>query len=291
MTSKVPAPGYYEKIIPTAWLVAYRRTFSDIPFSKEIFDRLDLLRRSHAFSAITDEMKAPNLSPQFEARYKLSNRLILENGSKQILEIASGFAPRGLELSRDKSIIYVELDLPDVIRDKREIINDIVKGVPVSNLHFVEGNALDFDSMLHATKYFSRDQPITVTHEGLLRYLDFEQKSQVAKNIYHLLDIFGGVWITTDISLKNVMFNEDKTQKDHNKLVRTLTGINTDQNRFENEEQAKAFFESFGFSVERHSYLEVRDSLVSPQRLHMPEKTLNEMIKFPVVYVMRPIMR
>jgi O-methyltransferase involved in polyketide biosynthesis len=281
------ASGHYEKIIPTAWLVAYRRTLSDIPFSNEIFERLDLLRRSHAFSAITEEMKAPNLAPQFEARYKLMNRLILEEDSKQVLEIASGYGPRGLELSRNKNIVYVELDLPEVIRDKREIINHIVKGVDINNLHLIAGNALDLDSLLEATTYFSTDKPLTITNEGLLRYLNFEEKSRVAKNIYHLLDIFGGVWITPDITFKNVMLTEEKTIKEQNERVRAITGIDTDQNRFENDEEAKAFFENLGFNVESHSYLEVRNLLVSPQRIHMDEKTLNKMIEFPVVYVMR----
>jgi len=279
--------GYYEKIISTAWMVAHCRTFSDIPYSKEIFERLDLIRKSHLFNKITEEMKSPNLAPQLEARYKLLDRLIIQNKNKQILEIASGFAPRGLELAKNKDICYVELDLQDVIKDKQDIINSLTKEATAGNLHLVAGNALEQDSLLHATNFFDRAKPITITHEGLLRYLSFDEKSRVADNIHRLLDIFGGVWITSDISLKAVILNEDKHYKGQNMLISTITNIDIEQNLFEDEIQAKAFFENLGFDIERHSYLEVQGILVSPKKLHMSEKTLHEMLKSSVVYVMR----
>jgi O-methyltransferase involved in polyketide biosynthesis len=110
----------FEKIIPTAWLVAFRRTFSDIPFSKEIFTELDTLRKTH-FLEITDELLEPKFSPQFEARHKIIDRLILTQSANQILEIAAGFSGRGMTMSENSSIKYVEFDLPDVIKDKKII--------------------------------------------------------------------------------------------------------------------------------------------------------------------------
>jgi hypothetical protein len=79
---------YYNNIIPTAWLTAYRRTFSDIPFSSEIFKELDKLLKSSKFP-ITEDMTASQLSPQMEARYKLVNHLLKYQKGTQILEIAS----------------------------------------------------------------------------------------------------------------------------------------------------------------------------------------------------------
>jgi tRNA A-37 threonylcarbamoyl transferase component Bud32 len=40
----------FEKVIPTAWMVAYRRTFSDIPFSKEIFEKLEEIRKKNNYT-------------------------------------------------------------------------------------------------------------------------------------------------------------------------------------------------------------------------------------------------
>jgi len=277
---------YYNNIIPTAWLTAYRRTFSDIPFSSEIFTELDKLLKSHKFP-ITEDMKASQLSPQMEARYKLINHLLKYQKGTQILEIASGFSSRGLEFCKNPKIIYVEFDLPLVIEEKQRIINIINKNKDISNLHLVKGNALDINSLLQVEKYFDKRKSLIIINEGLLRYLNFDEKTSIAKNVHHLLTEYSGVWITPDITLKNVMYNENKNVKEHNKLIQQMTKINTDKNRFDTEKQAENFFRNLGFIIERHSYMEVKKQLHSPKILKIPEDIVQEMISFPIAYVMK----
>ncbi|MFA5796682.1 MAG: class I SAM-dependent methyltransferase [Candidatus Woesearchaeota archaeon] len=275
---------YYNSIIPTAWLTAYRRTFTDIPFSREIFERLDKLQKTRGYP-ITEEMKAAQLSPQMEARYKLVNHLLKEQRAEQILEIAAGFTSRGMELSRNTAT-YVEFDLPQVIEEKQRIINKIDhKGF--SNLHLVAGNVLNLNSLIKATTYFDKKKPLIIINEGLLRYLNFEEKAIVARNIHYILEQFNGTWITPDITLKSVMYNENKNVKTHNTLIQRMTKINTDQNRFDTEKEAEQFFKKQGFSIERHNYLEVRDQLISPKILSIPDDVVEEMISFPIAYVLK----
>ena len=71
-------PSAYERIAPTAWIVAYRRTFTDIPFSQEIFQELDAIREKQG-TKIPEDVRTPELTPQLEARYKLLNRLLRAN--------------------------------------------------------------------------------------------------------------------------------------------------------------------------------------------------------------------
>lgn len=277
----------YEKIIPTAWIVAYRRKFSDIPFSNEIFDELDKLRVKHYFE-ITDEMLAPQLSPQYEARHKILSRLVLVENNNQILEIAAGFTSRGLEMSQNSEITYVEFDLPKVIDDKINIVNNILKsnGLPKrNNLYFEKGNALKYSDVYGATSHFKK-KPITIINEGLLRYLSFEEKEKIAKNIHRLLEIYGGAWITSDITLKKLLDTE-KDLRVHNHRINKMTGIDVDKNRFEDEEHAKEFFKNLGFSIERHTFAEVKNKLVSPKRLELSDKDINQLINDALVYVMR----
>ncbi|MHA1691932.1 MAG: class I SAM-dependent methyltransferase [Candidatus Heimdallarchaeaceae archaeon] len=277
----------YDNIIPTAWIVAYRRTFSDIPFSGEIFDSLDALREER-FGDITDKMLRPELSPQYEARQKIIDKYVLSTGAKNILEMAAGFTGRGMSMTADSRITYVELDLPRVMQDKTAIANLILTSQELHrpNLYFESGNALDYEALQKAATHFSQG-PITIVNEGFLRYLSFDEKETVARNVHRLLENYGGQWITSDITLKSLLAVEDNMSK-HNRAVASVTGIDVNKNRFENEEQAQSFFEGLGFRIERHSFAEVKDELVSPKKLDLSDEAVNRLIDSAVVYIMRP---
>jgi O-methyltransferase involved in polyketide biosynthesis len=282
---------YYEKIIPTAWMVAYRRNLCDIPFAKEIFEKLDALRKTRDYSNISDKiLQQQGLTPQIEARYKLLNRLIIENNSSQILEIAAGFSPRGLELTTNDRVVCVESDLGKIITEKRDMVRDILQESKLDrkNLFFAKGNALRLQSLKNACDHFAQGKPITVVNEGLLRYLDFQEKEKVAKNIHHILSEFGGVWITCDITLQHALKNEGKVFKGLTRVTKEITGIRIDHNSFPNVHEAKKFFENQGFSVEQHSFLEELDRLVSPQKIGMSEAAVHNLIGESVVFVMKP---
>lgn len=280
----------FDKIAPTAWMVAYRRTFSDIPFSQEIFAKLEILRKKKDQKEIPADLKRPEIAPQFEARHKLIDKLIFAVGFDQVLELASGFSSRGLSMSKEDGFNYVETDLSRVILEKEQIIKEIARDndfdIP-SNLHFVAANVLEFEQLARAVDYFDKTKPITIINEGLLRYLTFAEKAKVAQNIYKLLTEFGGVWITSDVSLRKIFSQENIALKDHVKKVSELTGKDIEGNRFEKEEDAKLFFEKLGFSIERHSFIEVIDDLVSPSRLKLSESQVKDIIADAVVFVMR----
>ena len=58
-----------ERASSTAWLVAYMRTFSDIPFSSEVFQELQTIG-SHA-PTIEEQTKLKTTAPVVEARSKM----------------------------------------------------------------------------------------------------------------------------------------------------------------------------------------------------------------------------
>jgi O-methyltransferase involved in polyketide biosynthesis len=282
----------FEKVIPTAWMVAYRRTFSDIPYSQEIFNKLECIRKKMGQKDISDDLKKPEMAPQFEARHKLIDKLIFETGNTQILELASGFSSRGLSMAHDNNFEYTEIDLPEVIKEKKQIIQEITseegRAVP-NNLHFQSGNVLDFQNLEKATEHFDKTKPLTIINEGLLRYLNFQEKAKVAENIHTLLKEFGGAWITSDISLRKIFSNENKIMKDHVGKISELTGKDIAANRFETEEEAKRFFENLGFSIESHSFSEVINDLKSPKNLGLSEEHVKDTLEAAVVFIMRPI--
>ena len=277
------------KVIQTAWLTAYPRIFSDIPLSVEIFEELEKIRKEDGIE-VSETLKVSRLAPELEARYKLVNRLLGQNNSRQILELASGLSSRGFIMSQDPSVNYVELEFSQMVDDKRKIMKALISNGKLTlgdNFHFEAGSALNLSDIKQAIKHFKRDQPITIINEGLLRYLTFPEKAIVAKNIQAILKEYGGVWITPDITLQKFLKTQDELIPGKNDEIQKMTNKNFNQNRFENVEQAKEFFENLGFSVEKHSWLEIINELVSPQKLDISEDEVRKMISPAVVFVLR----
>ena len=274
----------HEKVIPTAWLIAHCRTFSDIPFSKEIFDQLEniLVRRGEV---MPDFIKDTRLAPQFEARYKLVLHLLNERDIGQILEIAAGLSPRGMEMSEGNDLIYVETDLPDLIGQKKEMVGKLKKDHS-ANLYFEPANALNLEELSMACRHFDPKRPIAIVNEGLLRYLSFEEKAVVARNIRALLEKFGGFWITPDISKKRIIHNNDTVAHGLRDRMNEMTGINIDNNLFDDEAHAVRFFEGLGFKIERHSFMEEKQNLVSPNRLGISDEKVNMLLEPAQVFIM-----
>lgn len=286
--SELPAPeADHTRVAPTAWGVSYLRTFSDIPLSQEFFDALNQNVQAQGEPDIATRASRDYLAPQLEARYKLVDKLILDVGTNQVVELASGVATHGINLTRSNPALrYVEVDLPDVVKEKRSIIEAVGIELP-ANLRIEEGNALREADIRNAIADFYTSQPLTVVNEGLMRYLTFDEKTKLAQIVKALLGEYGGVWITPDISLRQALAREDAVASGHTQGLKQTTGIDIDKNVFDDEQHAKEFFEDLGFNVERHSFLEVTDQLVSPNRLAMSNEDVQKLNEPCVAFVMR----
>ena len=259
----------YREIIPTAILTAYPRTFSDIPYSQEIFDELQ-----RHYGEIDDSLIVDRLAVELEARSKLIDRLLAETGASQVLEIAAGFSSRGLVFAAQPDTQYVELDLPDLAELKTQIVGNIAH-IP-ENLHILGGTALRLSDFDEASQYFDTGKPVVVVNEGLLRYLTFDEKAQVASNIRGLLERFGGIWISGDGATKSFRDSQNKNVPSVNTTLMNTTKRNNVGNAFESQEHFREFFGNLGFTVEFHSYTEVQSELSSPQRLGLTSEEVSD---------------
>ena len=141
----------FEKISSTAIVTSYPRTFTDIPYEKEIYEWLN----KHCNEKVTLNKM---LAPEIEARYKLISKLLNDSKVIQVLELASGYSSRGLIYS-DKGYNYVEMDLENVCDNKIIIIKSITRDIPKS-LKIISGNALnkeDFLNNIDVFEYVSKD--------------------------------------------------------------------------------------------------------------------------------------
>ena len=188
-------------------------------------------------------------------------------------------------MTDDHSLIYVEVDLPKTLRQKIQIVEAIGSR---ENLHLIMGDVLDLGSLEEATRFLDPARKLGIVHEGLLRYLTFDQKAQVANNIHSLLTKFRGVWITPDITLKKVVQAENTVVEGNTDKVGKSIGIDIDRNRFDDIEHAQSFFEGLGFSVNKHNFMEVMDKLSSPKELSQTRQQVENLIGSAYVFVMRP---
>ena len=269
----------YEEISPTAIVTSYPRTFTDIPYEKEIYNWLE----NHCKESTT---LYKNLAPELEARYKQINKLLDKSGIKQVIEIAAGYSSRGLIYSQ-KGYNYIEMDLEGVSKNKKDLLNTINSNIP-TNLKIVTGNALSKDDFNKCKEYLNKNEPVAIINEGLLRYLTFEEKRIVAENIYEILSKYGGIWITSDVTPKKFIVSQNRALKGFNNNVTTITSRNNLDNRFEDIEHIKEFFGEIGFEVaEVHKFNEVKNELYSINKLNIIDEKINQTLEDAINVVMK----
>lgn len=212
------------KISRTALMCAEMRTLcTDMPYVKEICE--EVLDDVHGMKSLV-----PGVVPDWamsiilrmpfsqremakfsvlEGRYRANNEAIARlGGNAPVLEIASGLSPRGLDLGQSR--IYVETDLPDMIRQKERIVDAVLDRLETAKpptFRFQEANALDAAALARAAqtiRSFDAEAPFAIVHEGLLMYFDDGELAKFRDGIGSLLREYNprGAWITTDFSFQ-----------------------------------------------------------------------------------------
>jgi len=122
-----------QKVTDTAIPMAFVRAQAGIPYAKEIWDALDIkdFDPYHTISPVTGK---PYFSRgimnidliRWEARGRLTDKILSQTGINQILCLGSGFCPRGINLaSANDKVTYVEFDLPEQAQKKKQILSKI----------------------------------------------------------------------------------------------------------------------------------------------------------------------
>jgi len=188
----------------------------------------------------------------FENRYWSIDNLLSDLEIKNILEISSGFSFRGLEISKQKGFYYIDTDLPSFIEIKKEFIPVLKNGENkfLSPLELLPLNALDDEQFQEVVNHFPAGELIIV-NEGLLIYLDTDEKEKLCGIIHKILEKRGGYWITTDIYIKNQFEKTDlKIDKDTSDF---LEQHKIEENKFNSFEEAEVFFNRMGFDIDKEA--------------------------------------
>ncbi len=281
-----------EKISPTAKMVAYLRTFSDIPYAKEISD---LSGSEAVFNEIVGDQREQMIkfAPMLEARFKVVSKIIEQHGLKNVVEVASGVSSRGLSMTEDPSINYLATDLPTILEEKRKIINQII-GTETKrpNLALEPLNILHTGELKRLAGHFIG--PVAVIHEGLLNYLTREEKLEAAKNVHDLLATSGGAWITPDFSLRTDMERILSVNEFMRSILEKISGLterNLDTNTFTDQADVDRFFAEAGFQAKALPQLGVisLDDLSSIKNLDLDKDRVGSILATRQVYVAEAI--
>jgi len=284
-----------DKISFTADVLVLMRSLTNIPYSKEIHDiLLEKVKGTQVEIELREaiEFDLLRITPLVECRSKLSDKLMKENGVTKVLELASGLSPRGFKWTENPQITYVEFDLPHKIKEKRQIVEELISQLKMNshpNLYFEAGDVLHREDMIAATSHFqTSDGPIVIVNEGLLGYLTHEQKKIMAENIKYLLSRLGGCWITTDINFPSIDQSDPFSQLHTNEVINDycqFKGIQTYP--FESVVFAKSFFEKLGFFVEQRCFREVLIEMVAPYHRNVSKDELEIEVGSGISVVMR----
>ena len=262
----------FDSISPSAYALLLMKSLTPIPYAKEAAallpaiqpDALDIL------TTRSDEIEAQKRTPgfwaralHFESRYFSVDQLLSDLTATNILELSSGFSFRGLALTRQRPVFYIDTDLPNLIETKRRFIDALATShpaapgtsapdapTPVGHYEPQPLNALDTAAFNTIAGRFPPGE-LTIVNEGLLVYLDTVEKERLCGNIRDILRRRGGHWITGDIYLKSSHDRVFDERKDA--FTQFLEQHHIEENKFNSFDDARDFFTRMGFIVDREA--------------------------------------
>jgi O-methyltransferase involved in polyketide biosynthesis len=285
------------RISVTAKVSAYYRKFSDIAFAAEV---ATLIGADEAFAEIAREHglepdKLTFYAPMFEARYKSITQIIRNVGASQVLELACGYSLRGLDLTRDGSLTYVETDLRDVIATKLELLDELRRrhALQSNPAHVVmAADALVLEELRRAATIFDRARPVMVLCEGLVGYLTREEIVRLADNVRELLgEVGGGWWVVPDFAFKTEL---QSLPPERIRLREAITGVTQrqlDASAFENADDLTAFLRGAGFDMRVCSQIDETPSFSTIAPLGLSPAVIDRLRPTLRVWVMTPVAR
>lgn len=238
----------YSSISPSAKALLLTKSLTTIPF---IADAARLILGNEVVDQLAadkhDETFLKRLL-HFESRYLSLDSLLFASGSLNVLEISSGFSFRGLNMALNHpNIYYLDTDLAEVINIKQELTDLLIRQEQLhlkGKLQTKVLNALDENGFAEALKQMPAGK-LSIINEGLLMYLNMDEKAKLCQIIHKALKLRGGYWITADIYIKKDL-GQNTNPDAFNQF---LNAHHVEENKFESFEQAEAFFKDQGFKL------------------------------------------
>jgi len=264
----------YSSISPSAKSLLMMKGYTNIPYARETAARIqgpepfDLNFDDKDFWFWIRVM-------HFESRYWSIDQLLKETNNKNILELSSGYSLRGLEMCTREAVHYIDTDLPAVMATKQQMIsNQLPHNDLVGKLELLPLNAMDAAAFMSVVNRFENGA-ITIVNEGLLMYLDVDEKKQLCQTIHQLLKERGGCWITADVYVKRSAEMQQAMPHTRGEAA-FFEQHNIENNKFDSYEAAETFFKEQGFELVKEAIPDYKELSVLPHLLNtMPPEIRN----------------
>ena len=273
--SMAPSQKDYSSISPSAKSLLLMKGYTNIPYARET---AALMQGSEVFDLSFDEQDFWFWIRvmHFEARYWSIDQLLKQTECKNILELSSGYSLRGLNLCiKDDTVHYIDTDLPEVIATKEDMINHLqLANESKGRFELLPLNALDTAAFENTASRFNAN-PLAIVNEGLLMYLNMDEKRQLCKSIHNILKKHGGYWVTADVYIKRSA--EMTAELPQSKSEATFfQQHNIEENKFDSYPAAEAFFKEQGFELVKEATINYAELSVMPHLVKvMPEQVRN----------------
>lgn len=271
----LPAPKDFTSISPSAKSLLLMKSYTNIPFAQETGA---LMQGPEAFGLNFEDkdfwfwIRVMH----FENRYWSIDQLLRETNSKNILELSSGYSLRCLDLCLKHADIHcIDTDLPEVVATKQNLIAQLGadKGIE-GKFELLPLNTMDQQQFHKVVSRFG-DGELTIVNEGLLMYLNLEEKKQLCQTIHSILKQQGGCWITADVYVKRsaeMRAGLPQSQKE----TAFFEQHHIEENKFDSYEAAQDFFNKQGFELVQEAVPNYKALSVMPYLLKaMPENVRN----------------
>ena len=132
-------------------------------------------------------------------------------------------------------------------------------------------NALD-DKKFHEIVNHFPDGEIVIVNEGLLMYLNINEKKRLCSIIYDILKERGSYWITADIYIRNK--NDKLNLRFDNKTTEFFEQHRIEDNKFESFKEAETFFRQMGLVIDKEA--NVKRSKLSSMKYFLKSTTIRQ---------------
>jgi anti-anti-sigma factor len=136
-----------------------------------------------------------------QARYEINNAAALKSGAPNIVDLPSGYSPRGFRVS-SAGKRYFGFDLPVVIGDIAPAAQKLMTSQQRSLSSYHAVDATNYQSM--KTALGSTQGELCIVTEGLLGYFSEPELVSLCQAIHRLLSEYGGTWMTADLSILKI---------------------------------------------------------------------------------------
>lgn len=198
-----------------------------------------------------------------------------------VLELASGMTPREIDLA-DKTKI-IETDLKDMVKIKKDIVNEIDFD---GNFKMYPLNVINNKEFMALGKLFDNKKPIAIIHSGLWTYLNKDEQKKLTQNIKGFLKRYSkrGYWITSDVrprsEFKNNFFRFFR------RGITKKTG--RAPTRFDSDKELIDYMKKAGFKVKVIDVLnEIYNKMYLPKIFNLKKEDVSAQSQGMKVYIMR----